>query len=210
MSSPVLSTFGISGQSAAAASPAAAVVPRSVSSVSTSNDMHAMNNLHRVDKWTNGFAIYRSGAPSQTSFSKWCELGVSQVVVLAGDAASYEEKYHLLCPSIQVVYNEQQDVSVPLTASFLRAFDNWVTAAQKAGKVILFRCDCGCHRAGRLAGYYQMKYLGYTYDQAYHDMMLYGEGMQYFPYLADQLKALQDYIHDQPCQEKSQYCVINK
>jgi hypothetical protein len=111
----------------------------------------ANGNLHLLDQRNNGFAIYRSGSPSTQDFQHWCELGISEVTVLAGDADSFEGKFASECPALRVVFNEKQSASTPLSISFLQFFDQWVTQAQDQGNKALFRCDCGCHRAGRLA-----------------------------------------------------------
>ena len=164
-------------------------------------------NLHLIDQQPNGFAVYRSGAPSQENFEQWCALGVSEVMVLSGNAGAYEEKFQNLCPTLRVVYDEEQESSEPLSASFLRTFDSWVESAQNTGQTILFRCNCGCHRTGRLAGYYEMKYLGASYDQASAHLVQYGTDMDSHQFLFPQLQGLQDYIKGRPCGVEAEYCV---
>ena len=161
-------------------------------------------NLHLIDQAANGFAIYRSGAPDQGAFKEWCRLGVSEVMVLSGNAGAYEEAWGADCPDLQVVYNEEQDASTPLTVGFLRSFDQWVTHAQAQGKKILFRCDCGCHRTGRLAAYYEMKYMGYSEAAAEQDMLEYGKDMDGYPELFAQVQALAEYLQGQPCSQGSE------
>jgi protein-tyrosine phosphatase len=130
-------------------------------------------------------------------------------MVLSGNAEEYEDQMQDFCPSLKVIYNKKQSHAVPLTKIFLEDFDNWIQSAQKEGKKIAFRCNCGCHRTGRLAAYYQMKYQNIPMADALAIMNKHGKYMLFFPSLKPQVKALNDYINGSPCSTKERYCVTN-
>jgi len=165
-------------------------------------------NLHLVDQLPNGFKLYRSGVPSKKGLSEYEELGIQEIAVLSGDADRYEHKYRDLAPRLTVVYDQKQDADEPLTTSFLRWFDLWVQEARTQGKVIAFRCRCGCHRTGRLAAFYQMKYQNLTADDAWVILNKYGKNMFLHRNLEGQVDALEDYIKGRPCSRKPKHCVI--
>ncbi len=129
-------------------------------------------------------------------------------MVLSGTANKHEYKYQTECPTLKVVYNEEQSTTVPVSARFLSFFDNWVGEAKAEGKKIAFRCECGCHRTGRLAAYYQMKYQKLTTADATVIMMKHGKFMWTQPQLVPQVRDLSSYIGGQPCEEREKYCVI--
>ncbi|MBI3535623.1 MAG: dual specificity protein phosphatase family protein [Deltaproteobacteria bacterium] len=166
------------------------------------------NNLQLIeeDKAT-GFAIFRSGEPEEEDLAEFCRLGIQEIMVLSGNAEDVEWKYKDQCPALKVIYNTKQDSTVPLNKKFLSDFDAWVTDAKVQGKKIAFRCECGCHRTGRLAGYYQMKYQSLTYKDASVVMTGRGKYMDQKPWLYEQLKALEDYIYQRPCSVEKKYCV---
>jgi protein-tyrosine phosphatase len=172
-------------------------------------------NLHKVDESPSGFALYRTGKPSEEDMKYFCEdLGLQQILVLSGDKDQYEDKYRANCPSnLKVVYDYEQDTTTPLTTGFLEQFDAWIKAAKDAGWKVAFRCDCGCHRTGRLAAYYQMKYMDYSTEEALADMRAKGEFMWwYMPRLRPQVLALKDYIDGKECRLQGQerkYCVAD-
>ena len=175
------------------------------------------SNLHQIEGPPPGkdappaFRLYRSGAPGQETFAKWCgEYRIERVIVLAGTAESYELKYQAegICPGIQVLYNEHQTVGEPVSDGFLKWFDQQVEAAKRDQVGILFRCQTGSHRAGRLAAYYQMKYQGLSADEAIAVMNHNGMLMPLFdPKLKPQVRALAEYLHGRPCAQKAKACV---
>ncbi len=165
-------------------------------------------NLHLIDQLPNGFRIYRSGLPTEEDFREFNKLGIEEMAVLSGDARHREFQYSRLAPDLKVVFNEKQSGSEPLTASFLKWFDDWASEARKEGKVIAFRCRCGCHRTGRLAAYYQMKYQNLTAEDAIVIMNQYGVNMFLHPELIPQIRSLEDYIHDRPCSQPEKHCVV--
>ncbi len=169
----------------------------------------AGNNLHLIEEDTStGFAIYRTGIPSDAQdVAELCQLGIQEMMVLSGDADQAEWKYKDQCPTLKVVYNVDTTHIVPLDKKFLDYFDSWVTDAKSNGKKIAFRCSCGCHRTGRLAGYYQMKYQHLTYGDAKIVMADHGKLMALLKSLYRQLTALDDYIHGRPCSELAEFCV---
>tara|TARA_A100001015_G_C15044636_1_gene742653 strand:- start:7013 stop:7579 length:567 start_codon:yes stop_codon:yes gene_type:complete len=166
-------------------------------------------NLHIIDEnRQTGFAIYRSGTPSTHDFKKFCQLGITEIMVLSGTAKRYEYRRNKACPDkIKIVYNNEQNSKEPLSEHFLKKFDKWVSKAKKEGKKILFRCECGCHRTGRLAAYYQMKYQNLSSNDAIVLMKKWGKFMFFFPYLNKQVKALKDHILDRKCSQRKKYCV---
>lgn len=165
-------------------------------------------NLHLIERKPNGFAIYRSGLPSSADFVRWCRLGVTEVMVLSGDSSRYEGEYLRLCPKIHVVKEVNQNLNEPLRTSFLHYFDQWVSQSRKYGKKILFRCVCGCHRTGRLAAYYEMKYMKRSASQAIRNMLRFGKRMDRYPFLIPQVKGLYDLIKQRPCSQSLKYCPV--
>ena len=168
-----------------------------------------VHNLHLIDEDpATGFAIYRMGQPDAEDVKGLCELGITQMVVLAGSAAEHEERFRDKCPGLEIVYNVE-DTLDPLDARWLSYFDNWVSQAREAGRKVAFRCSCGCHRTGRLAAYYQMKYRGLSPKEAWDLALARGrimDAVDYFSGLQQQIIALHEYIHGQPCSQ-GDYCV---
>lgn len=168
-------------------------------------------NLHKMDGDSNtDFAVYRSGVPMRKDFKRICDIGVDEVAVMSGNAQFFEARYREKhCPEMEIVYNEEQDERVPVTAAFLKRFDRWIARAKSEGKKVLFRCNCGCHRTGRLAAYYRMKYNGYSPEKAIAEMNSLGFNMNSDRYqsLPFQVRAMRDYIDDKKCSEEEQYCV---
>lgn len=167
-------------------------------------------NLHLIDtNDSNGFALFRSGKPNEEDMKTFCKLGIEEIMVLSGDANKHEFKYHEACPSLKVIFNTTQDPRKPLSRSFLESFDRWVEQAQAQGKKIAFRCSCGCHRTGRLAAYYQMKYQNLTVDDAQAIMNKHGKFMAFEKQLIPQTQALFDFIKGRECSVPSKHCVMD-
>lgn len=165
-------------------------------------------NLHLIQENNEtGFAIYRTGKPNYWDMKKFCELGIEEIMVLSGNAEQFEGRHKEACPNLKVIYNEKQKAKIPLTRSFLNFFDNWVQEAQAKGKKIAFRCNCGCHRTGRLAAYYQMKYQGLSAKDAKILMKKHGKWMVFFRFLYPQVDALNNFIKDEECSTYDNYCV---
>ncbi len=165
-------------------------------------------NLHVIDEDPEtGFAIYRTSKPDSEGMRELCNKGITEIMVMSGNASEYEDFYSSDCPNLKVTYNKQMKAKVPMSASFLKEFDAWVEDAQKNGKKIAFRCNCGCHRTGRLAAYYQMKYQRLSAIDAKIIMKKHGKFMFLFPYLKPQVDALKDYIMGRECSTKQKYCV---
>ncbi len=164
-------------------------------------------NLHLVDQLPNGFRLYRSGTPTEKDLRVFAELGIEEIAVLSGDARRHEIRHSRTVPGLKVVYDQRQDDEKPLTGSFLRWFDEWVAGARESGRIIAFRCRCGCHRTGRLAAYYQMKYQDMPLEEAIPIMNDLGRNMFLHPGLEPQVRALEDYIHGRPCSQEERYCV---
>ncbi|OFZ17158.1 MAG: hypothetical protein A2X86_01535 [Bdellovibrionales bacterium GWA2_49_15] len=167
------------------------------------------NNLYLIDKDdSSGFAIYRYSKPSKKDVGMLCDLGIDEVMVLSGTAGEHEMRYNQECPNLKVVYDVAQAAKTPVTTDFLKFFDQWVLEARASGKRIAFRCECGCHRTGRLAAYYQMKYQGLTAADAIAVMLKHGKYMIFHPELKPQVRDLRDVIDGLPCRQKGKYCVI--
>ena len=170
------------------------------------------SNTYLMDSDKEGFALFRSGRPAiEQDIRDWCALGISEVMLLSGDPEKAEERWEGACPGLRVSYSVMQDVGRPVTEAFLRDFDEWIARARKEHRAVLFRCVCGCHRTGRLAAYYEMKYMQHSYDEVVQSMYERGKYMDQFPELPLQVAALQDYIADKPCryaeQSTSHVCV---
>lgn len=179
-----------------------------VSVFSSSESYARRNNLHLIqaDPET-GFAIYRTARPNARHMRQFCKLGIEEMMVLSGNAEDYEFKYQEHCPGLKVIYNKRQRARVAITADFLEFFDKWVQEAKAQGKKIAFRCNCGCHRTGRLAAYYQMKYQGLTTKDAQIIMRKHGKWMFLFRTLWPQVAAMNDYINGRACSTRKKYCV---
>ncbi len=165
------------------------------------------NNLHLIESRANGFALYRTGAPDKKEVKELCDLGIQEIMVLSGDAEKHELKYQDECPTLKVIYNEKQSDDIALTKGFLNDFDTWVTDAQATGKKIAFRCVCGCHRTGRLAAYYQMKYQNITSVDAIAVMNKHGKVMFLHQALKPQVRAMQDHLQGRACSQEEKYCL---
>jgi protein-tyrosine phosphatase len=168
------------------------------------------HNLQLVDDSPNGFALYRSGVPKRRQFQELCELGVRELLVMSGNADLFEARYAAEhCPEMKIVYDEKQREEVPLTVEFLEGFDRWIDRARAEGVKVLFRCDCGCHRTGRLAAYYRMKYNDYTVAEAIAEMneLGYRMGSDKHRSLPLQVRALGDFIDGRECTQAAEYCV---
>ena len=172
--------------------------------------VEAGNNLHLIEAdQRTGFAIYRTGKPDKGDMIELCALGVEEIMVLSGNAEDHEYRFSDSCPNLKVIYNEEQDSSVPVNAEFLNFFDEWVSYAKEEGKKIAIRCNCGCHRTGRLAAYYQMKHQNATLEDATAIFFEYGKWMWYPPLnrIKHQITAYYDFIHGYPCSTEEKYCV---
>lgn len=164
-------------------------------------------NLHLIESLPSGFAIYRSGNPDSADVAEFCALGIQEIAVIAGNGKDCELRFREACPTLEVVYDERQDADEPLTAEFLTWFDRWVEEARRDGKKIAIRCECGCHRTGRLAAYYQIKYQNLTVEDALVLMYEYGKDWEKHKNLTPQVRALADYAGEKPCSQGREYCV---
>lgn len=169
-----------------------------------------VHNLHLIDSDPEtGFAIYRMGVPDEDDMRGLCNLGITQMVILAGSADEAELVHRDACPSLQVMYNVQHLEGTGYSDQFLAGFDAWVEKARAEGTKIVFRCTCGCHRTGKLAAYYQMKYRGFSPKDAWDLSVARGRLMHVVDNvggLQQQVLGLYDHIHDLPC-EQGEYCV---
>ena len=167
-----------------------------------------INNFHVIETADNGFGIYRYGQPSRDDVREMCDRGIEEVMVLSGNADDHEFKYQDECPGLKVVYNIKQNAKVPMTTDFLNQFDQWVAEAKASGKKIAFRCACGCHRTGRLAAYYQLKYQHLALTDTLALMKKHGKYMFLHPQLIPQVADINDYLRGRPCSQKSKHCII--
>ncbi len=177
----------------------------------STQNLYAGNNLQLIESNPDsGFAIYRSGKPKWKDFIKLCKLGIEEVMVLSGTADEREFKYlaenNKECKNLKVIFNKGTSSKTPLSKSFLDYFDNWVTDAKLKGKKILFRCECGCHRTGRLAAYYQMRFQKLSLNDTKILAKKHGVLMTFYQHIFKQIDALYEYINDMPC-SKGSYCV---
>lgn len=155
-----------------------------------------------------GFAVYRSGRLSPSELGSLCTAGVEEIAVLTGAGRRREcSQRSERCAGIRLVYDTAQRADEPLDSAFLAAFDHWVEEARRDGRKIAFRCFHGWHRTGRLAAYYQMKFLGMSAEQAKRAMREAGGFMWLHPELPPQVDALADFIAGRPCSTAPVYCV---
>ncbi len=88
------------------------VVSRPQDTIEAMANPDGVNNLHLVDSDpATGFAIYRLGEPEADDIRGLCELGVSEIAVLAGTALDHEIEHQVQCPELRVVYNHEDDLS---------------------------------------------------------------------------------------------------
>lgn len=166
-------------------------------------------NTHLIDADNGGFAIYRTSKPNKAKHMRnLCAAGITEIMVLDGTGSIDEAMAAKYCPGLKVIYNVEQSTKAPLDNEFLKLFDAWVQDAKATGKKIAFRCNCGCHRTGRLAAYYQMKYQGMTSEQAIDVMYDHGKFMFLFSYLRAQVRSLEDFIQGRECSQKQKRCVV--
>ncbi|MBF0363305.1 MAG: CehA/McbA family metallohydrolase [Oligoflexia bacterium] len=168
-------------------------------------------NFHLIDKDDkSGFAIYRSAWPDENLIKEYCKQGITEIMVLSGNSESFENKFKEVCPSLKVIYNEKQDPRTPLNADFLNNFDQWILQAKQSGKKVAIRCNCGSHRTGRLAAYYQMKYQNLTSSDAKAILGKHGMWMFLYPDIYEQVDALYDYIRGNSSSVKKDNKSFNK
>lgn len=165
------------------------------------------HRLVQLDSSPDGFGMYRSGQPEDPDLEEWCSLGIRKIFALNGEGEAYRAKLQALCPDAEIVYNEAQDPATAVTTAFLQKFDDAVAQAKLDGTKILFHCSCGCHRTGRLAAYYRIKYQNWTVDDALSEMYAIGRSMGGHPYLADQVRSFGDFVSQRPCGQDAKSCV---
>lgn len=119
-----------------------------------------------VDQKENGYKLFRMGAPSKRGARRIKEQGIKKIIVLSGDSAIFERKHFNKNECPEIVIEENQSSKVPLTDEFLDRFDAEIAKAKKNGEAIAIRCQIGCHRTGRLAFYYEVRYMGRSFDEA--------------------------------------------
>lgn len=161
----------------------------------------------KIDSIPNGFGLYRMSRPdSEKEMKEVCDKGITKIFVLSGDAEDTELKFTKHC-KVKVIYNEKQSAKVPVTKEFLKYFDDEIEYAQAVGEKIAFRCASGSHRTGRLASWYRMKWQNWKAEDAIEEMEDTGIIMWAFPMLDNQVRAMDDYLNDRECSEKSKHCV---
>ncbi|RYZ86070.1 MAG: hypothetical protein EOP04_14615 [Proteobacteria bacterium] len=166
-----------------------------------------LKRLQNIDHNESGFAIYRSGQPEASDAEEVCGLGESRIFALNGKGADYAGALATKCPKTKVVYDQPQEPHIPVSPDFLTMFDQQVTDAKANNLTILFHCNCGCHRTGRLAAYYRMKYQGWTPQDAIKEMHEVGDDMDAHPYLDGQVYAIYDFIKGRSCTQSADKCV---
>jgi hypothetical protein len=175
------------------------------------------NNLHQIEGPPPGkdaemaFRLYRSGAPTEETFAKWCdEYKIKRVIDMAGTADKNELVYQEqgICPDIEIIYSVKQNPGRPVSDGFIELFDEEIQRAKDDKVGILFRCTTGSHRVGRAAAYYQMKHQDLSADEAIAVMDYNGMMMRvYTPVLRPQVRALNDYIKGESCSQDKRFCV---
>lgn len=170
--------------------------------------------MYVVDRQENNFNVVRSGLPTYNDFKQFCNLGVRRFIVMSGNGSiektyaqtPWSKKY---CAGFKVIYNEKQATKTPLSKEFLDFFDSEVAKAKADGVSIGFRCNCGCHRTGRLAAYYRMKYMDKSPENSLlNQRRTSGPAMLlHFSLMKYQIFALNDYIRGNKCGEEPKHCV---
>jgi hypothetical protein len=204
------------------------------------------------------FSIYRTGKPDFVQFEHMvCDLGITETYVLSNNGNEVEEAWNdkelsegrckekfIEKHFDKVTHKEVTVVKKPmvvntfaqnvkkhtLTVGFLKQFDDWVKKAQTSGKKIAFRCNCGCHRTGRVAAYYEMAYMAKVpgdkhdpdsavaelFDDAHRKTGKFFKDLAKDGYwsldgvgrsLKFQVQALYDYVRKVPCSTKEKFCV---
>lgn len=161
-----------------------------------------------IDADDSGFGLYRSGHLSRAEVREICRLGVEEILVLDGEAEERECRFRRQeCPGLEVRYNRAQDANSPVSADFLRAFDEWIEEARTEGRKVAFRCRHGWHRTGRLAAYYRIRYGGTEAEKAQREMHEIGRMMSRHPALDPQVEAYVDFVAGRPCSTAPEHCV---
>lgn len=176
-------------------------------------------NVHIVDEDpASGFRVVRMGKSDAAVLDDLCKHGKVNVIVLSGDGSHEEAFARDRCPGMKVIYNVQQRTKTPLTRGFLKFFDQEVAKAKAEGYQIMFRCKCGCHRTGRLAAYYNMKYKGMSAGAALKDLgknMTFGAKFLFRRTLKKQVNNFVPWIQRESCGERKakkarKWCVQKK
>ena len=61
---------------------------RSGISLALAPSLASAENLHEIESDVQGFAIYRSGKPNGSDMAEYCELGITEMMVLSGNAGA--------------------------------------------------------------------------------------------------------------------------
>lgn len=147
-----------------------------------------------------GFGLYRSGRLSPADLKLLCDLGVTEILILDGEAGERECRLReSICPDMRVRYDHAQEEDEPVSAEFLEAFDAWISEAQADGRKVAFRCRHGWHRTGRLAAYYRIRFEGASAPEAIGEMHEIGSMMWKHPTLDPQVEAYSDAVAGRPC-----------
>jgi hypothetical protein len=166
-----------------------------------------LKNLHQVDADpATGYSLYRSGQPEgEKDAQEMCDLGIRKVFALNAGAWKYAADFERICGG-KVLYNEMQNPDAIIPVDFLDSFDKAVADAKAKGEGILFHCTCGCHRTGRLAAWYRLKFQGWDAEHAINEMNDVGEDMDEHPTLPPQIRAMQDMLLGRACTQPGPFC----
>jgi protein tyrosine/serine phosphatase len=166
-----------------------------------------VDRLTEMDAAPNGYVMYRSAQPNAEDAEEICKRGVRKVFALNGEGRKYAERLKEVCPNAEIVYDYPQSPDDGVPSEFLDLFDRSVEEAKAAGQGILFHCSCGCHRTGRLAAYYRMKYQNWSAAAAIDEMNTLGKDISQHPSLNSQIYALEDAIQGRGCSQPVQFCI---
>lgn len=124
-------------------------------------------NIHRVDpgKGTEGFALYRMSAPIQKDLKSITDRKIKKIIVLSHNADDHERKIEGFPEEIEII-EVNQFTTRRLDKDFLGRFDRIISEAKKGGYAVAIRCQIGCHRTGRLAAYFEMRWLKHSAEEA--------------------------------------------
>lgn len=176
-------------------------------------------NLHVIDEdKATGYRLIRMGRPSAGTMQKLCDYGPTKVIVLSGDGSVEKNFARDRCPTLEVIFDKKTLVKYPLTTGFLKFFDDELAKAKAGGYTLAFRCTCGCHRTGRLAGYFNIKYKKMSADAAFKDLkkkMTFGAKFMHKRKLHKQLIAIESYLNKggkcpfKKKKQKRKWCIVD-
>jgi len=130
-------------------------------------------NFHEVHPF-----LYRGGQPDSEGLHKLDEMGIKTVIDLrAQSAATRGEKAKLEGLGIKYINLPMSDQAP--TARQVDIFTKTVKEAKEKNEPLFLHCAHGSDRTGCLVGIWRVTEDGYSYEQAYKEMLKYYFGRQF-------------------------------